>query len=73
MFFDELDNSSKKFGNKIWNASKFVHIYTDGKETNDLSNNKVKKIPIINKFDAVLDEFNSLFEKQNFRCIQVAI
>ena len=63
-FDEEWTIAAKKFGNKIWNASKFVHIYTDGKETNDLSTIECEENKwIINKFDAVLDEFNSLFEK----------
>ncbi|MEC7892294.1 MAG: class I tRNA ligase family protein, partial [Actinomycetota bacterium] len=63
-FDEEWTIAAKKFGNKIWNASKFVHIYTDGKETNDLSTIECEENKwIINKFDTVLDEFNSLFEK----------
>jgi len=63
-FDEEWTVAAKKFGNKIWNASKFVHIYTDGKESNDLSTIECEENKwIITKFDNVLDEFNSLFEK----------
>jgi valyl-tRNA synthetase len=63
-FDEEWTVAAKKFGNKIWNASKFVHIYTDGKESNDLSTIECEENKwIITKFDRVLDEFNSLFEK----------
>jgi len=63
-FDEEWTIAAKKFGNKIWNASKFVHIYTDGKETHELSTIECEENKwIINKFDTVLDEFNSLFEK----------
>ena len=54
-FDEEWTIAAKKFGNKIWNASKFVHIYTDGKETNDLSTIECEENKwIINKFDAFL-------------------
>ena len=28
-FDEEWTVSAKKFGNKVWNAAKFVHLYTD--------------------------------------------
>ena len=63
-FDEEWTIAAKKFGNKIWNASKFVHIYTEGKESFDLSTiNCEENKWIITKFDSVLDEFNALFEK----------
>ena len=63
-FDEEWTVAAKKFGNKIWNASKFVHIYTDGKDSYDLSTIECEENKwIITKFNNVLDEFNSLFEK----------
>ncbi|MEC7926402.1 MAG: valine--tRNA ligase [Actinomycetota bacterium] len=63
-FDEEWTVAAKKFGNKIWNASKFVHIYTDGKDSNDLNTIECEENKwIIKKFNSVLDEFNSLFEK----------
>ncbi len=63
-FDEEWTVAAKKFGNKIWNASKFVHIYTDGKDLNDLNTIECEENKwIITKFNSVLDEFNSLFEK----------
>ena len=63
-FDEEWTVAAKKFGNKIWNASKFVHIYTDGKDSNDLNTIECEENKwIITKFNSVLDEFNSLFEK----------
>ena len=42
-FDEEWTVAAKKFGNKIWNASKFVHIYTDGKDSYDLSTIKCEE------------------------------
>ena len=39
-FDEEWTIAAKKFGNKIWNAAKFVHLYTEDKETTDLNSIK---------------------------------
>ena len=63
-FDEEWTVSAKKFGNKVWNAAKFVHLYTD-----ELSSLEIKDIScaenkwIISKFNDTLSEFNDLFEK----------
>ena len=63
-FDEEWTVSAKKFGNKVWNAAKFVHLYTDelsSLEINDISCAENKWI--ISKFNDTLSEFNDLFEK----------
>ena len=63
-FDEEWTVSAKKFGNKIWNAAKFVHLYT-----NDLPSSDIKDVVcienkwIISKFNNTLSEFNDHFEK----------
>jgi len=63
-FDEEWTVSAKKFGNKVWNAAKFVHLYTD-----ELSSLEIKDVNceenkwIISKFNNTLSEFNNLFEK----------
>ncbi len=63
-FDEEWTVSAKKFGNKVWNAAKFVHLYTD-----ELSQLEIKNVVsienkwIIFRFNETLDEFNDLFEK----------
>ena len=64
-FDEEWTIAAKKFGNKLWNAAKFVHLYSpEEKRTDD-----IKKITcpenvwITSRFDEVLAEFNELFEK----------
>ena len=63
-FDEEWTVSAKKFGNKIWNAAKFVHLYTDESIPSEIS--KVTLIEnkwIISRFNETLEEFNELFEK----------
>ena len=63
-FDEEWTVSAKKFGNKIWNAAKFVHLYTDESIPSEIS--KVSLIEnkwIISRFNETLEEFNELFEK----------
>ena len=36
-FDEEWTVSAKKFGNKIWNAAKFVHLYTDESTPSEIS------------------------------------
>ena len=63
-FDEEWTVSAKKFGNKIWNAAKFVHLYTD--ESTPSKINSVSLIEnkwIISRFNETLEEFNELFEK----------
>ena len=63
-FDEEWTVSAKKFGNKVWNAAKFVHLYTD-----ELPSLEIKDVNceenkwIISKFNNTLSEFNDLFEK----------
>ena len=63
-FDEEWTVSAKKFGNKVWNAAKFVHLYTDellSLEIKDVNCEENKWI--ISKFNNTLSEFNNLFEK----------
>ena len=60
---DRYYKAAKKFGNKVWNASKFVHIYTENFENQKL--NEVKLVEnrwIINQFNECIEQFNELFE-----------
>jgi len=62
-FDEEWTKAAKKFGNKVWNASKFVHIYTENFENQKL--NEVKLVEnrwIINQFNECIEQFNELFE-----------
>lgn len=62
-FDEEWTVAAKKFGNKIWNAAKFVHLYTD--ESNNASIEEIKSpenIWILTRFNAVLNEFDILFK-----------
>ena len=64
-FDEEWTIAAKKFGNKLWNAAKFVHLYSPEEKRTD----EIKEITcpenvwIISRFDEVLAEFNELFEK----------
>ena len=64
-FDEEWTIAAKKFGNKLWNAAKFVHLYSPEEKRTD----EVKEITcpenvwITSRFDEVLAEFNELFEK----------
>ena len=64
-FDEEWTIAAKKFGNKLWNAAKFVHLYSPEEKRTD----EIKKIIcpenvwITSRFDEVLAEFNELFEK----------
>ena len=63
-FDEEWTQAAKKFGNKIWNAAKFIHIYTEGLEDRNLT--KVELIEnrwILNEFNNCLEEFNKLFNE----------
>ena len=62
-FDEEWTVAAKKFGNKIWNAAKFVHLYTD--ESNNALVEEIKSpenIWILTRFNAVLNEFDILFK-----------
>ena len=67
-FDEEWTIAAKKFANKLWNGAKFVHMYSP----NDLQDKELEEINcpenkwIINKFNAVLIEFNELFVKYKF-------
>ena len=64
-FDEEWTIAAKKFGNKLWNAAKFVHLYSPEEKRTD----EIKEITcpenvwIVSRFDEVLAEFNELFEK----------
>ena len=64
-FDEEWTIAAKKFGNKLWNAAKFVHLYSPEEKRTD----EIKEIScpenvwIASRFDEVLAEFNELFEK----------
>ena len=63
-FDEEWTVSAKKFGNKIWNAAKFVHLYTDESTPAEISTvSLIENKWIISRFNETLDEFNELFEK----------
>ena len=52
-FDEEWTQAAKKFGNKIWNAAKFIHIYTEGLEDRNLTEVEL----IENRW--ILNEFNN--------------
>ena len=63
-FDEEWTISAKKFGNKIWNAAKFVHLYTDESTPSEISSTSlIENKWIISRFNDTLKEFNELFEK----------
>ena len=63
-FDEEWTVSAKKFGNKIWNAAKFVHLYTDESTPSEISTvSLIENKWIISRFNEILEEFNELFEK----------
>jgi len=63
-FDEEWTVSAKKFGNKIWNAAKFVHLYTDEQTSSDIKDIACTENKwIISRFNNTLSEFNDLFEK----------
>ncbi len=64
-FDEEWTIAAKKFGNKLWNAAKFVHLYSpEDKRTDDIKEITFpENVWITSRFDEVLAEFNELFEK----------
>ncbi len=63
-FDEEWTVSAKKFGNKIWNAAKFVHLYTDESTPSEISSAfLIENKWIISRFNDTLEEFNKLIEK----------
>ena len=63
-FDEEWTVSAKKFGNKIWNAAKFVHLYTDESTPSEITTiSLIENKWIISRFNETLEEFNELFEK----------
>ena len=63
-FDEEWTISAKKFGNKVWNAAKFVHLYTDESTPSDITTvSLIENKWIISRFNDTLEEFNELFEK----------
>ena len=63
-FDEEWTISAKKFGNKVWNAAKFVHLYTDESTPSEISTvSLIENKWIISRFNDTLEEFNELFEK----------
>ena len=65
-FDEEWTLASKKFGNKVWNAAKFVHLYTD--EIHSDSELEIlcpENLWIIETFNSTLIQFNESIE--NYR------
>ena len=64
-FDEEWTIAAKKFGNKLWNAAKFVHLYSpEEKRTDEIKEiTCLENVWIASRFDEVLAEFNELFEK----------
>ncbi|MDA9757146.1 valine--tRNA ligase, partial [Acidimicrobiaceae bacterium] len=64
-FDEEWTIAAKKFGNKLWNAAKFVHLYSpEEKRTDEIKEiTCTENVWIASRFDEVLAEFNELFEK----------
>ena len=64
-FDEEWTIAAKKFGNKLWNAAKFVHLYSpEDKRTDEIKEITFpENVWITSRFDEVLAEFNELFEK----------
>ena len=63
-FDEEWTVSAKKFGNKIWNAAKFVRLYTDESTPSEINSvSLIENKWIISRFNETLEEFNELFEK----------
>ena len=64
-FDEEWTIAAKKFGNKLWNAAKFVHLYSpEEKRTDEIREITCpENVWITSRFDEVLAEFNELFEK----------
>ena len=63
-FDEEWTVSAKKFGNKIWNAAKFVHLYTDESTPSEITTvSLIENKWILSRFNETLEEFNELFEK----------
>ncbi len=60
---EEWTVGAKKFGNKIWNAAKFIHLYSEEDIDKNIEITLPENIWITNKFNIVLEEFNVLFEK----------
>ena len=65
-FDEEWTLASKKFGNKVWNAAKFVHLYTDEKHSDsELEVLCPENLWIIETFNSTLIQFNESIE--NYR------
>ncbi len=64
-FDEEWTIAAKKFGNKLWNAAKFVHLYSpEARRTDEIKEITCpENVWIASRFDEVLAEFNKLFEK----------
>ena len=62
-FDEEWTIASKKFGNKVWNAAKFVHLYTDEELSEEvLEVNSPENIWMIQTFNSTLIQFNESIE-----------
>ena len=63
-FDEDWTVAAKKFGNKIWNAAKFVHLYTDNSQNLEVDRIKSpENIWILERYNATLSDFESLFEE----------
>jgi len=62
-FDEEWTIASKKFGNKVWNAAKFVHLYTDEELSEEVFEvNSPENIWMIQTFNSTLIQFNESIE-----------
>ena len=63
-FDEEWTVAAKKFGNKVWNAAKFVHLYTDKSENLTFENiESPENIWILQRFNSTLEEFDLLLKE----------
>ena len=63
-FDEEWTVAAKKFGNKVWNAAKFVHLYTDKSKNLTFENiESPENIWILQRFNSTLEEFDLLLKE----------
>ena len=62
-FDEEWTIASKKFGNKVWNAAKFVHLYSVEELSEEVVEvNSPENIWILHTFNSTLTQFNESIE-----------
>ena len=63
-FNEDWVEASKKFGNKLWNAAKYVEINSSEEIDFDLRNCVIpENVWILSKFNSVLEEFDRLMDE----------